>query len=267
LTSEKFFRKDFCMHSADDWEKMYQILKNCSMEHDPYSFCGEIATQLHTLIPYDQARIIFLDENGKISASLLYGVKQKNWDTFMDYYMEGTSGSLYSLKNPLRLSEKEKVNLCDWTDNSRIQTNKEFKELYVLPLKLKYCLGFGLSDADNCIRCIISLDRIRDKLYSEREMELVRCLRPLLENFYIDMLLPCTSEFSYNTFLKQQYRLTLRECEIVKLLCSGSNTADISARLSISVSTVYKHIANIYQKLNISNRQELFSIFQKGPLR
>ena len=54
--------------------------------------------------------------------------------------------------------------------------------------------------------------------------------------------------------------------EIVELLLDGLAPALISQRLSISVNTVYRHIANIYQKCRISNRQELYKLFvQQAP--
>ena len=49
----------------------------------------------------------------------------------------------------------------------------------------------------------------------------------------------------------------------MRLLTKGMVPAEIGKRLSISVSTVYKHIANIYKKCSISNRQQLYQMFQK----
>jgi DNA-binding CsgD family transcriptional regulator len=37
--------------------------------------------------------------------------------------------------------------------------------------------------------------------------------------------------------------------------------AQISQRISISVTTVNRHIANIYLKCHISNRQQLYKLF------
>ena len=54
-------------------------------------------------------------------------------------------------------------------------------------------------------------------------------------------------------FISKQSCLTKRETDIVRLLTKGMVPAEIGKRLSISVSTVYKHIANIYKKCSISN--------------
>ena len=51
--------------------------------------------------------------------------------------------------------------------------------------------------------------------------------------------------------------LTLREQEILRLLCEGRTIKDISSNLSISANTVINHRTSIMQKLNCKNMIEL----------
>lgn len=51
--------------------------------------------------------------------------------------------------------------------------------------------------------------------------------------------------------------LTAREVQIVKLLTFGNTNRDIAQALSISEETVKRHVANIYAKLNVSNRVQV----------
>jgi DNA-binding CsgD family transcriptional regulator len=55
-----------------------------------------------------------------------------------------------------------------------------------------------------------------------------------------------------------RYKLTAREYEIIQLLLSGHDAIQISEMLYISKNTVRKHIANIYNKLGVSNRYQLY---------
>ena len=48
--------------------------------------------------------------------------------------------------------------------------------------------------------------------------------------------------------------LTLREKEVLKLICEGKTNVDIAKNLIISVNTAKAHVSNIYQKLNVSDR-------------
>lgn len=53
--------------------------------------------------------------------------------------------------------------------------------------------------------------------------------------------------------------LTPRELEVLRLLARGLRNKEIAARLFVSERTVNFHLANIYQKLNVSGRTEALS--------
>ena len=53
--------------------------------------------------------------------------------------------------------------------------------------------------------------------------------------------------------------LTVREVEVLHLLARGLRNKEIADRLYISERTVNFHLANIYQKLNVSGRTEALS--------
>ena len=55
--------------------------------------------------------------------------------------------------------------------------------------------------------------------------------------------------------------LSKQETTVRNLILQGKTNKEIANELFISLSTVKTHITNIYGKLNVSNRQELF---QKG---
>ncbi len=53
--------------------------------------------------------------------------------------------------------------------------------------------------------------------------------------------------------------LTTRELDVLRLLARGMRNKEIAARLYVSERTVNFHLANIYQKLNVSGRTEALS--------
>lgn len=240
-------------------ESVYQFLLKCGNEHDPYHFCGTAARELNSLVSYDQARVIFLDTSGKIYSSVLYGVSKKTWQNFMSWYSDDLIGSKYSLKEPLHVSEDEKVALCDWTDPATCRAHDLFAASYVRPLHLKYCLGIGLTDNHGCLRCIISLDRIRAVPYTEKEIASLRKLYPLLNNYFVNFFTEKTEKLNLMDHLLAEYNLTPRENEIAQLILKGASAKAVAERLCISVTTTYKHIANMYKKMNVTNRQEFIA--------
>lgn len=62
--------------------------------------------------------------------------------------------------------------------------------------------------------------------------------------------------------------LTARELEVLGLLAKGMRNKEIAARLFVSERTVNFHLANIYQKLNVSGRTEALSkAIEQGLLK
>ncbi len=54
--------------------------------------------------------------------------------------------------------------------------------------------------------------------------------------------------------------LTEREIDVLRLLAKGSANKEIGVRLHISESTVKTHVANIFQKLDVSDRTEAVTV-------
>lgn len=57
--------------------------------------------------------------------------------------------------------------------------------------------------------------------------------------------------------------LSERELDVLKLVAEGKSNSQISEELYITVNTVRFHLANIYQKLNVSNRTEAANCYLK----
>ena len=61
----------------------------------------------------------------------------------------------------------------------------------------------------------------------------------------------------------REYNLSKREKEIIVLLVEGNETKEIAGRLKITTHTVENHITNIYKKIGVSNKIELFRLLYK----
>lgn len=59
----------------------------------------------------------------------------------------------------------------------------------------------------------------------------------------------------------EKWNLTPRQKEVAALLLAGKTRRQISGELALSESTVKLHTSELYKKLNINSRMELFSIF------
>lgn len=59
------------------------------------------------------------------------------------------------------------------------------------------------------------------------------------------------------------YNLTKREETILKMLMSGADNAEMCRRLVISINTVKKHVLNVYHKMGIKNRVQLYQVIRE----
>jgi DNA-binding CsgD family transcriptional regulator len=75
--------------------------------------------------------------------------------------------------------------------------------------------------------------------------------------------LPMTRTSVINPQQLKNYHITEREHEIVVLIREGLTSKEIASNLSISVSTVNNHIANIYSKTNVSSRIDLLNLLMR----
>lgn len=65
-----------------------------------------------------------------------------------------------------------------------------------------------------------------------------------------------TAQESYQHFL--ELGLTRREAEVAVQVCRGVSNKEIAMELSISEATVKKHMSNIFEKLGVKKREEIW---------
>lgn len=242
---------------------IYQLLLHCGQQRTVADFCCQLIKELPPLILYNQARIIFIDKSGQINGVRLFGVKESKWRDFLYYYENNMVFKQYRFKEPERLFGKDKIAAQNYWCymNQQSEFHHDFVNDYVRSLRLLHALGIGFCDQENCLRSILVLERMKDPPFQESEMEILRQIHPLLENYHIDLLLQPGNDSYPLVAFEQSYHLTKRESEIIGLLMEGLTPALISQRIGISVKTVNRHIANIYTKCRISNRQQLYKLF------
>ena len=237
------------------WPKINDFLMSVGHVRTPKEFIVNSAEKISSLISYDQARIFFLSSSGDVNDVVLLGDKEGWIDAYMEYYSKIENGK-YSVT---RIADSEngslsEVNLRirDWTQS----TNDEFTQEYIKPQGIKNSAGFMFHSINNFTRCVYVLDRISRTGFSEQEIAVMNIVQPHLDNFHRNMFV-MLSESNTKKINELNGLLSNREKEISRLICEGLSPAQISEKLFICVSTIYRHIANIHTKLHVSTRQEL----------
>ena len=111
------------------------------------------------MIPFDQARVYFVNDSGKIYDQVLVGVDRTWSDVYLEYYSRMGGGATRFLapawKNAAIFVPQARGGIYDWT---RCEGD-QFMTEYIRPQRLHYSAGFGFHDADGLTKSVYVLDR------------------------------------------------------------------------------------------------------------
>ncbi len=237
------------------WNNINDYLLKTGSVRDPEAFIDKSIQNISDLIPFEQARIFFFNTNGKINDYWQMGTKKDWTDVYLEYYSKLDNGK-YSIGNLIKDYSKYytdiDISVLDWT----AQSEDEFLKDYIKPQGINYSAIFTIHAYDDFVKCVFALDRVSKRGYSKREQAIMKIILLHLENLFRNLHITLLKNNEKN-IEKLDDILSVREREISRHICEGLNPDQISKKLFISISTVYRHIANIYQKLNVCSRQEL----------
>ncbi|TWH56993.1 Response regulator containing a CheY-like receiver domain and an HTH DNA-binding domain [Desulfitobacterium sp. LBE] len=245
------------------WLKIHDFLLDIEKAWEPKGFCTQVMAKLHMLLPYDKARIYIINKNGQISYEFLYGVEKRWSENYLSYYSKIENNRYSIFRNSNYANPEIHGSVTDW-DNHTID---EFVTRYIKPQGIKHSLGFTLY-GDAFGKGIFCFDRTSGTGYQTKELGIISIVHPHIQNLLRNSFVAVTRGTSHPKNPDSKSLLTKREHEIAELLYKGVSPINISNQLFISLSTTYRHIANIHAKLNVSSRQELiialFGYFQDG---
>lgn len=137
-----------------------------------------------------------------------------------------------------------------------------------IPLDIGHSLGFGFYDHVIRREIILCVHRPRgDPGFSESDVDVVDRIRPLVERLFHLMRSDEAAEmqlFDQVAFPDSAGKLSPREAEIARLLCTRLTFKRIAEHLQISPRTVERHALHIYQKLQLSGRNELVDFMKRS---
>ena len=247
------------------FEKLNEFILQCGSIHESYRFCTNALEQLAKLIPFDQGRIYFLNEQLAIFDEYLIGVNPSVTKDYREYYSK-LDGSRYAISSRHSMN-KGIPGKIDWT---LISDSEQFVREHLRPQKIHYSTGIQLPDLNGTPKVLFCMDRTGNVQYSDAEIEALKFLcahlSNLYQNFYASNPGLCHSNSASKTSVEQL--LTRREKELLPLLLQGLTAQLIADKLVISSQTVLKHISHIYEKLEVRSRVELFGkILSEYPLQ
>jgi DNA-binding CsgD family transcriptional regulator len=62
-------------------------------------------------------------------------------------------------------------------------------------------------------------------------------------------------------FVRKSFRMSPRELDVARLVCSGFSNEEIASRLDIKVATVKTHLRNVYRRIRVQRKLDMLLIF------
>lgn len=243
--------------STATWTKINDFLLSLSSEKSISGLVSTLLREIHLLVPFgNSGNSIEIDSilGGAIVSSVQC---DKKWeDQFNRHFSRIATKPTYT-ENIISASR----------DDLKRNNSEEYYYDFLSPQKIGSSAGFIVFDQDSRPANVFLINRTTsERMFTDRELTLLKIIHPHVCNYYriqclLDRLL--TMPVQPAELEKDTRLLSVRESEIVHLLFHRYRPGDISKELKISVLTVRKHIQNIYYKLRVSDRQQLFEKLKK----
>lgn len=236
-----------------DWQLLYEVVVTCGKSHDPRGYGINILENIGRLCPFQQGLVYLIDANHRLMGYYLKNIEEHYNRAYLEYYVDSDNGCYDAFIDLREDPNRPTINVHNW----REENSEEFIPNYIKERGLATSVGFALYDLNGYVRMVISLDRTQDTAFSNRELYHLQVAVGLLNDSFKKFFYHGTSWSQIDKDYLRESNLTAREIEVADFMSQGISPANISKILCISQSTTYKHIAHIYSKLGVSNKQEL----------
>jgi DNA-binding CsgD family transcriptional regulator len=240
--------------SKTTWAKIHDFILSIGPISSVDELNTNIMSNLPELVHFENSGILIdLDKNLKPEINTRFSVRiGKEWsESFNDYFYE--KGLFPDI---------DKNTFSADYHNPGTYGKDEYVNDFIVPQRIHYSAGLIIAGQENKPIHFLVLNRTSDEHgFSPAELAVLKIIQPHISNYYITahMLDGFRRMPLLLTELEKHNRLlSPRESEIVYLIAKRLKPMDIAGELNISYYTVRKHIENIYKKLNVADRHQLF---------
>ncbi len=251
------------MISETEWNIINNILLELYTIDSLEVLSQKLMKVIRMLIPYTKGYFILLDEEQNIREKESYftGFNTKAERLYMNkYYNDDYIRYLYDIKSETNVYRD--TNILE----SAIREKTDFYVNFLKPEDIVFGCGILIIKNGRVIG-IFNLFRNEPlKDFTDKELKILDILKKHLENMIYNVTQLSRAKISVNKNLNAfaaAFYLTDRESEVLSLINKGYSNQKIADELAISLSTVKKHVYNLFGKTGVANRSQLISLFLK----
>lgn len=250
-----------------EWLTVNKILLELYDISDIDGFADRVLRVFRMLIPYYKGYFIIFDSNGQIRREYSSNVEmdEASYDNYINSYFEKDY-----LKYMFEIS-KHTVTYRD-TDIMEEEHRKktDFYREYLRPNHIPYGAGVVFFNERKIIGI---MNYFRDENlgdFSDKDMFVLDVLKDHLSHMLVRLIkkeehIVIDKKRSLKK-ISMEMGLSGREEEVLEDILEGMSNAEIAEELSISLSTVKKHIYHIFTKFGVSTRTQLRVVIEKRKI-
>ena len=246
-----------------EWQFLVQMITRINYCGTYSETCDTLLQQINTLIPYHNGVVFQAGrENGRIALS--NPISTENIDDTTDHCFF-IDGNYPHWEEFLMLPYSSVFRQSDIIQPGKWKNTRVYRDVWE-PKGMHWGLFIAVVHKDIPL-VILGLQRDKDANdFTSRDMYVMNALKDPLERKFYSLLedFRLIGNAGADRMLKTAagFGLTVRETEIVSLVCAGKGGEEMCQALYITNATLSKHLSNIYAKTKVRNRTQLYALFQ-----
>ena len=252
------------MLKESEWNTINAILLDLYTVSDVKLLAEKTLSVLRLLIPFTKGYFIFLDNEKRISkdSSVFLGFDEGMIEKYVGtYYEKDYLQYLYSFTHESSVY-KDSAML-----DEKVRTETAFYQFFLKPSGIPFGAGIVLAKNQK-IFAVFNLFRSENLGdFSEKDIYILNILKKHLENMVLNAIQFGKAGQSEEKTLSRavkDFALSEREADVLRLLADGFSNNDISEQIHVSISTVKKHVYNIFNKAGVNSRTQLLTMIYAG---
>lgn len=248
------------MLKESEWNTINNILLELYTIDEITVLSKKVLNVLRILIPFTKGYFLLLDDDQKIDVpeSFFLGMNEESVSRYINkYYDKDYLQYLYDFSQETTVYQDSSI-LED-----EIRKNTEFYKNFLLPADIPYGCGI-LIIKNHSVTGVFNLFR-NEALgdFSEKDIYILNVLKKHLENIIHNAKKLSRQQVAISKCFElssEKFGLSDRENEILHLIADGKSNNDICETLNVSLSTVKKHVYNIFNKAGVNSRAQLLNL-------
>lgn len=244
----------------EEWCQINTIVANIYSCDNLVALRGDFLERIRNLVTYQKAFFDLGDNKGDnhiFFDPIAIGMSDSNLDDYYHHF-ESLDYAVWALSQNEPIVYRDTDLLPD-----ELRERSLFCNEWLKPMDVFYCGGSSIIESGTLFGSVTFMRNQKTGDFTDHDLEIFRILNDHLCRRFRQIFpngISYKASNSPENDMMSKYRLTQREYEILQLLNAGMHNSEISARLFISENTTKKHVAHIFEKLNVSNRSQLVRV-------